>query len=450
MRPTRSSASRSSASSRQTGSTKRASILDRVRRGERLVHFETERQCKDGRLVPVTLTISPIHDDQGRIIGVSKIARDLSEAQRLHSELQNREALVRSILETVPDALVVIDSGGLIQSFSAAATRLFGFSAAEVMGRNISVLMPSPYREEHDGYLARYLATGERHIIGIGRVVVGRRKDGSTFPMELTVGEVNLPGTQLFTGFVRDLTERQDRERRLSELQAELMHLSRLTELGQMVSALAHEVNQPLTAMINYVNAARRLIAAGNQEGVSQAITRIADEGARARQIIRRIRDHVAKRETERRVENLSNTIEEASGLALLGVGQDLKLEIRVDDDAKEAVIDKVQIQQVLVNLVRNAAQAMDGSARRELSIVTARAGGMVEISVSDTGPGLPETVRAKLFEPFVTTKPDGMGVGLSVCRTIIEAHGGELRAENGANGGAVFRLTIPGSSDSS
>jgi two-component system sensor kinase FixL len=301
------------------------SILDRIRRGERLVHFQTERLCKDGRLVPVTLTISPIYDDQGGIIGVSKIARDLTEAQRLHNDLQNREALVRSILETVPDALVVIDSGGLVQSFSAAATRLFGYSAAEVMGRNISVLMPSPYREEHDGYLARYLATGERHIIGIGRVVVGQRQDGGTFPMELTVGEVNVPGTQLFTGFVRDLTERQDRERRLSELQAELTHLSRLTELGQMVSALAHEVNQPLTAMINYVNAARRLIAAGNQEGVSQAITRIADEVARARQIIRRVRDHVVKRETERRVENLSNTIEEASGLALLGVGQDLK-----------------------------------------------------------------------------------------------------------------------------
>lgn len=155
------------------------SILDRVRRGERLVHFETERQCKDGQVIPVTLTISPICDDQGRIIGVSKIARDLSEAQRLHRDLQNREALVRSILDTVPDAFVVIDSRGLVQSFSAAATRLFGYGAAEVVGRNVSVLMPSPYREEHDGCLARYLATGERHIIGVGRVVVGRRKDGS-------------------------------------------------------------------------------------------------------------------------------------------------------------------------------------------------------------------------------------------------------------------------------
>ena len=422
-----------------------SSILDRVRRGERLVHFETERRCKDGRIIPVSLTISPIRDDQGRIIGVSKIARDLSDAQRIRRELQHSEALLHSILDTVPDALIVIDRHGLIQSFSDAAARLFGFSAAEATGLNVSMLMPSPYREEHDHYLARYRATGERHIIGSGRIVVGRRKDGSTFPMELTVGEVNLPGTQRFTGFVRDLTEHKDRERRVSELQAELVHLARLTDLGQMVSALAHEVNQPLTAIANYLGAVRRLVAAGSQQGVQQAIERIAAQGDRARQIIQRLRDQVAKRQSTRRVESLSKTIEEACGLALLGVGPGLKLDIRVDRDAAEAVIDKVQIQQVLHNLMRNAAEAMEGSARRELWISTARAGDMVEISVSDTGPGLPKRVRARLFEPFVTTKPNGMGVGLSVCRTIVEAHGGELCAEDGAGGGTIFRLTVPG-----
>jgi C4-dicarboxylate-specific signal transduction histidine kinase len=238
---------------------------------------------------------------------------------------------------------------------------------------------------------------------------------------------------------------RLNRDRRVSELQAELVHLSRLTELGQMVSALAHEVNQPLTAMTNYLGVVRRLIAAGNQQGVQQAIQRIAEQADRARQIIQRLRDQVTKREAVRRVESLSETIEEASSLALLGVSQGLKLEIRVDHDAAEAVIDKVQIQQVLLNLMRNAAEAMDGSARRELSVSTTRAGRMVEISVSDTGHGLAESVRARLFEPFVTTKPDGMGVGLSVCRTIIEAHGGLLCAENAVGGGTIFRLTVPG-----
>ncbi|HEX3994275.1 MAG TPA: PAS domain S-box protein, partial [Acetobacteraceae bacterium] len=196
-------------------------ILDRVRRGERLVHFETERRRKDGTIIPVTLTISPIRDDAGAIIGVSKIARDLSEQNRAHQELRQREALLRSILDTVPDALIVIDDQGRIQSFSTAAARLFGYDIAEVLDHNVSMLMPSPYREEHDGYLKRYLTTGERRIIGIGRVVVGKRKDGTTFPMELSVGAVNLPGERRFTGFIRDLTEPQDREHRLHEMQAE-------------------------------------------------------------------------------------------------------------------------------------------------------------------------------------------------------------------------------------
>jgi two-component system sensor kinase FixL len=420
------------------------SILERVRLGERIVHFETLRQHKDGRLVPVLLTISPLRDADGTVIGVSKIARDLSEVQGFNQELQRREALLRSILDTVPDALVVIDEHGLIQSFSAAAERLFGFHPEEVVGRNVSMLMPSPYREQHDGHLARYLSTGERHIIGIGRIVVGQRKDGSTFPMELAVGEVNLAGTRLFTGFVRDLTERQDRERRLRDLRSELIHVSRLNELGQMVSALAHEVNQPLTAMTNYVSGMRRLLTAGNQQGVELAMERIAEQANRARQIIQRLRNLVKKNEEERRVESLTTVIEEASALALVGVGPGLKLNIRVAADAAEAVIDKIQIQQVLLNLMRNAAEAMDGSPRRELSITTARAEEMVEISVADTGPGLPELVRAKLFEPFVTTKPNGMGVGLSVCRAIVEAHGGELRAGDADGGGTVFRLTVP------
>ncbi len=420
-----------------------ATVLARVRGGERLAHLETRRQRKDGTVIPVALTISPIRDEQDRVIAVCKIARDLSDTARAHRELERGEALLRSILETIPDALVVIDERGRIHSFSTAAERLFGWTAAEAIGRNVSLLMPSPYREDHDSYLGRYLATGERHIIGIGRIVAGQRRDGSIFPMELAVGEVVLPGARLFTGFVRDLTERRERERRLAELRSELIHVSRLTELGQMVSALAHEVNQPLTAMANYLSGARRLFAAGNLEGGLAAMERIAEQSERARQIIRRLRDFASKRETERRVENLAKTIEEASALALVGAGSGLRLEIRIAEDATEAVIDKVQIQQVLFNLMRNALEAMAGSERRELTISTSRDGGMVAIRVADTGPGLPDTVRARLFQPFVTTKPTGMGVGLSVCRTIVEAHGGDLHAEDRDGGGTVFALTL-------
>ena len=327
--------------------------------------------------------------------------------------------------------------------WNAAAETMFGYTAAEMIGQPIVVLLPRERIAEEAAILER-IHRGE-HVETFE--TTRRRKDGRVIPVAVTISPIlDASGTIVGASkIVRDLSERQDRERRLNELQAELVHLSRLTELGQMVSALAHEVNQPLTAMANYLSAVRRLIVAGNQQAALQAVDRIADQGDRARQIIRRLRDQVTKREPERRVESLSKTIEEASSLALLGIAKGLKLDIRVDDDADEAVIDKVQIQQVLLNLVRNAAEAMDGSAQRELSIATARAGGMVEISVADTGPGLPESVRARLFEPFVTTKPNGMGIGLSVSRTIIEAHGGEIRAEHGAGGGTVFRLTVPG-----
>jgi two-component system sensor kinase FixL len=421
-----------------------ALILDQVRAGGRIKHFETRRRHKNGAILTVSLTISPIRDQDGAIVGVSKIARDLTGLQRTQAELQQREALLRSILETAPDALIVINDRGLIQSMSTAAERLFGFAADQVVGRNVSVLMPSPHREAHDGYLAHHRATGERRIIGIGRVVVGQRKDGSTFPMELAVGEVTLTGERLFTGFVRDLTERQERERRLNELRSELAHVARLNELGQMAAALAHEVNQPLTAIANYASGARRLLAAGNHAAAEQAIDRIAEQANRAAQIVLRLREFARKGDALRTTEHLPTTVEEAIALALVGTGQAVKLLTRFDPAASEVVIDKVQVQQVLFNLMRNAVDAMAGLPRRELTLATVAAGDMVEVSVADSGPGLPEQVRTRLFQPFVTTKPSGMGVGLSICHAIIEAHGGELRAATIPGEGTTFRFTVP------
>ena len=433
-------------------------IMDWVGRGEKLTHFETERLTRDGRVIPVSLSLSPIHDDNGAIVGVSKIVRDLSEAQRLNREIQLRRALVESILDTVPDGLVIIDKRGIVQSFSQAAERMFGYLAAEVLGRNVSVLMPEPYAAQHDAYVEHYLSTGERRIIGIGRVVVGRRKDGTTFPMELQVGEVRVPGSHLFTGFVRDLTERQSRERRLAELQSELIHVSRLSELGQMVSALAHEVNQPLTALANYLSGIRRMLtpdspsaptaSAPNWSALGQAVDKAIQQAERAHGIVQGLRGLVRKDARAKQTESLEKLIQETSALALTGTGRSINLDMRVAADATHGFIDKVQIQQVVLNLMRNAVEAMASSPVRTLTVATARRGDRIEIEVSDTGPGLPGIVLARLFQPFVTTKPDGLGIGLSISRTIVEAHGGELAAQNRPSGGVVFRFTVPGSAD--
>ncbi|HEV7285322.1 MAG TPA: PAS domain S-box protein, partial [Kaistia sp.] len=184
------------------------------------------------------------------------------------ADLRYREAHLRSILETIPDAMIVIDESGLVQSFSAAAQRMFGYPAAEILGRNVKLLMPSSYREQHDGYLERYRKTGERRIIGIGRIVVGERKDGSTFPMELAIGEMHSGEQRFFTGFVRDLSERQETEARLQELQSELVHISRVTAMGEIASTLAHELNQPLSAVANYLRGSRRLLENATPENI--------------------------------------------------------------------------------------------------------------------------------------------------------------------------------------
>lgn len=373
-------------------------------------------------------------------------------AEEAIRQARAREAHLESILATVPDAMIVIDRTGVIQSFSATAERLFGYTADEVKGNNVSMLMPSPYREQHDGYIDRYLTTGERRIVGVGRVVVGQRRDGTTFPIELAVGEVKTDGGPLFTGFIRDLTERQERERRLHEVQSELIHMSRLSELGQMVSALAHEVNQPLTAIQNYLRAGQHLAASGAPDKAELLFAKAIEQSERANAIIRRLREFVRKGEASRQRESLQKIVEEASALSLVGQrAHGVRVEMRFDLTAPAAYVDKVQIQQVLFNLVRNAIEAMAGSDRREVAIATAAIDAeMVEVSVSDTGPGLAREVRERLFQPFVTTKPEGMGVGLSICRSIVEAHGGQMSAEDNPGGGTVFRFTLPGKAPAS
>jgi two-component system sensor kinase FixL len=365
------------------------------------------------------------------------------------ADAETRSVHLQSILDNIPDATIVINENGIIQTFSAAAERLFDYTAADVVTKNVNILMPSPYREDHDGYLKRYLRTGERRIIGIGRVVVGQRRDGSTFPMELAVGEMQVRNQRFFTGFVRDLTERQQTELRLQELQAELVHMSRLTAMGEMASALAHELNQPLSAIANYMKGSRRLLENPSDQTagmVRDAMDKAADQALRAGDIIRRLRDFVARGESERRVEDVKKLVEEASALALVGAkDKGVRVRFAFAPRLDFVLADKVQIQQVLLNLIRNAIEAMENEPIRELVVSTSPAqDNMVEIRVSDTGPGIAPEISAQLFQPFVTTKSQGMGVGLSISRTIIEAHGGSIVQRPNPGGGTIFSFTLP------
>jgi len=409
---------------------------------------EVTGRRKDGSTFPMYLSVG-----EGRLHGEPMfvgIVHDITNRKRVETTLREREARLSSILETVPDAIVIIDERGLIEAFSPAAKRLFGYSFEEVLGKNVKILMPPPYQEQHDGYLERYKKTGEKRIIGIGRVVMGRRRDGTTFPMELAVSEINVGSRRLFTGFIRDLTERQSTERRLQDLQNELAHVSRLSVMGEMASGIAHELNQPLAAVTNYVGAARRTI--GNAQDpkmlkVVDLLGKISAQALRAGDIIRRLRSFIEKGENNWTLESLNNVVEEAITLALVGMMEEsANVSIELAPDLPPILLDKIQIQQVILNLVRNSFEAMSAQSKvRRLIVKTAWAGkDEVLVSVSDTGPGLAPHVAENLFQPFLTTKEKGMGIGLSLCRTIAEAHQGTLSALANQGDGVTFTLRLP------
>ncbi|USQ94482.1 PAS domain-containing sensor histidine kinase [Caulobacter sp. RL271] len=412
--------------------------------------FEEEdwRVRKDGSEFLAHVSVTTLRDGGGKLEGYGVVVRDATDQRASERALRASANHLQSILSTVPDAMIVIDDHGLILSFSAAAERLFGYAEADVVGRNVRMLMPSPDRERHDGYLQRYVDTGERRIIGLGRVVTGQRRDGSTFPMELAVGEAKGEGQRVFTGFIRDLTERYRTEAKLETLQAELIHVSRVSAMGAMASTLAHELNQPITAVANYVQGVRGLLTRPEPDDLPMILEALDDavsEALRAGHIVRRLREFVARGEVDRTVQDLSALVRESVALGLVGARvHGVEAEVSLDPVAGRVLVDKVQIQQVLVNLARNAVEAMADSPERRLWFSSqAQADGLVRLTVADSGPGIPDDVIEGLFSAFVSTKSEGMGLGLSICRTIVEAHGGRIWFEPRPGGGSQFHFTL-------
>ena len=360
-----------------------------------------------------------------------------------------RDAMLHAIVETSPDGLITIDEDARILSFNPSAETMFGYHADDVIGKNVNCLMPPPYKDAHDGYMARYLKTGERRIIGIGREVKAQKKNGEVFPIELAVGEIVLDNCRRFAGFIRDTSARHIAEQSVNELRSELLHVSRLSELGEMASALAHELNQPLTAIINYLEACRRLLERADDAGGEQTtvlMKKASDQAHRAGQIIQQLRKFIAKGETDHRSEPINPVVREAAELAMVG-SRDRSITMAFDfaDDLPDVMIDRVQIQQVVMNLVRNSLDALTEVDHRALTLQTIEAPDQaVQIDVIDTGPGLAKEVAERLFQPFVTTKPDGIGIGLSICKSIVDAHGGRLWTTPQSEGGTAFHISLP------
>ena len=374
----------------------------------------------------------------------------MSVARQRGQNGQTDDSLFEALIAFAVDGIMVIDQKGIVQVYNRACERLFGYSVAEVIGQNVKMLMPTPYHDEHDGYLSHYVATGKKHIIGIGREVSGRRKDGSVFPMYLSVGQGVVKGERIFLGIIADLSERKARDRRIQDLQSEMLHVSRLTDMGQVAAGLAHELNQPLTAILNYTNAGLDIAQERGDPELKTVLGKIAEQASRAGNIIRRLRAFVEKRGPNRSEEDIAHTVDEAIRLGQINAAErGIKLRVNVEQALPKVLIDRIQIQQVLINLMKNAAEAMEHSPLRELTVTISQAApNFVQITVADTGPGISAEMAEKLFQPFVTTKAQGMGMGLSICRGIIESHGGRLRLEPNPGGGAIFRFNVPVAKD--
>ena len=359
------------------------------------------------------------------------------------------EDKLRQVIDSALDGMIVIDSTGTVLLYNAACERMFGYSAQEVLGSNVKMLMTRSDRESHDTYIQNYLRSGTAKIIGIGRDVTGRRKDGSTIPARLSVGELRDDnGTILFIGTLHDLTEALRARERIEELQSELMQVARASAVGEMGSTLAHELTQPLSAVTGFVEASATLIDQSDVEippRVREYMNQAVAQALRAGTVVRVLHEFTGRGDTERSVENINAVVEEICELAMLGTATDgIDLELNLAPDLAPVLVDHVQIQQVVLNLVRNSIDALSHCEAGAIKVATVPKGDMVEIVVSDNGPGLPAEVRERLFEPFVSTKRDGIGIGLSICRTIVEAHGGKIAVDASTRCGTGFRFSVP------
>lgn len=360
----------------------------------------------------------------------------------------NRE--VQALLDVAIDAVIIIDHRGIIESFNPAAEAMFGYGADEVLGCNVSLLMPEPDRGAHDSYIARYLASGVPHILGVGREVAACRKDGSIIPVTLAVGRIRDSDPARFVGFLHDLTIRRRAAEEQQFMRSRMARVSHLATLGEMAGAIAHEINQPLAAISNYALACQRLLKAADPgiAEVQDALQEISGQALRAAEIIRRVRSLVRARAPRREACDVNALIQEVSALIRSEARpQGVLLSLELADGLPRVEVDGIQIQQVLLNLIHNAIEALTttGGDERRVTVRTVRAAPTeLTISVIDTGPGVDPKLSTRIFDPFCTTKEHGTGLGLAISKSIIEAHRGRLTCQPNLPTGACFSITLP------
>ena len=391
---------------------------------------EVTGRRRDGSVFPLHLSVGEMTiDGEKKFTG---ILHDLRERVGLEHRLRASEGKWRSIVQSAVDGIVVIDAYGRVEAFNPAAERLFGYTEKELQGQNVNVLMPSPYHEEHDTYLARYLATGRAKIIGTGREVTGRRQDGSTFPLHLSVGELTVEGERKFTGILHDLTSRVRLEEQLREGAA-------LAKVGEMAAVIAHEVKNPLAGIRGAIQVIGGRLQPDSKEAmvVSEIVKRIDALDGLIKDLLLFARPPQPRRVSVDVVPLVTMTAD------LLSQDPSLKdVKIDVDGTSPPVLADAEMLKIVFQNLLVNSAHAMHG--RGTVDVTIAPVDGTCEISFTDTGPGIPQDIRDKIFMAFFTTKSRGTGLGLATAKRIVEAHQGQIAIDCPPSGGTTVRVRLP------
>jgi PAS domain S-box-containing protein len=428
-------------------------LIGELREGKRQ-HFEIEKRYrrKDGTLVWVRNNVALVPGTGGVAPFLFTVVEDITQRKKEESARRYIEQRYRVMVETASDAVVCMDENGAILLANPATARVFGYEHSELIGRPLTVLMPEFLRKMHEDGFRRYKATGQRHLNWPGTELTGLRKNGQEFPVEVSFGEVAGDGHRIFTGFVRDISERKQAEELRASLhttQVELARVSRLTIMGELAASIAHEVNQPLTAVTNNANACLRLLARHNLEPevLRRALEEIVADGTRASSVIARIRAFIKKAPTEMSELDINEVIQEVLALARRELSDNrVLLEPQLTKALPPVLADRVQLQQVLLNLIMNGIEAMTAvTDRPRLLWVQSRIdeSGDLLVVVRDSGAGLGSEAD-RVFTPFFTTKAHGMGMGLPISRSLIEGHGGRLWATPNSPHGAVFSFTLP------
>ena len=421
-------------------------IMKKVALGERISTFETVRQRKDGSRVQVALTISPIRDAKSGVIGSSVITRDIAERKRMEGELWQSRMGLRAILDTAVDAIISIDGRGLVQSINPATERIFGYTAAEVIGQNVKILMPAPYHDEHDGYLARYKQTGEKRIIGIGREVQARRKDGTVFAADLAVSEVE-PG-KLFTGIIRDISDRKFGEAKLRES-------DRMASIGTLAAGLGHDMNNVLLPVRARLNALRAEGQQGKLSATASAdVAEISKSVAYLQQLADGLHFLAMDPDTEEGAQeatDLSAWWSQAGVLISKAVPKHVRVIASFPAGLPKVAIAAHGLTQAVLNLIVNAGEAIPAGRKRRQGRVRVWTEAMqgathVKLGVTDNGRGMSEEVKCRAFDMFFTTKSRGLGtgLGLTLVRKVADRAGGSVEIESTVGEGTTVAIVLP------